>query len=297
MELHLDVQAMAKTAFASHELKREKGFTWRMQAPKTWAYGFRVTWARGAVIVTGDLGEIVYSGMTFLAVSPWDAALHLRQCHYDYLTSKTGTAKEYDREATVRELLARAEDERRWGSRTLWEAFCARYSDKYLSGYRELNPARANHWAIAAKALRNDLDLTAEQVYYLTHDGEQAAYSWPPKTRWTYEALMLWANAMAASEPAWHRAWRAWRDTVRWWKSFKTFPLRYRPQIIELTIHLNGARFWQVPEDGKPYRAAYAFKILGRDLSRFGFWRVGGSTMSADSMATYLERHVRPAHG
>lgn len=297
MELHLDIQAMAKTAFAGHELKREKGFTWRMQAPKTWNYGFRVTWTRGAVIVTGDLGEMVYRGMTFLWSSPWDAALHLRKCHYDYLTGKTGTSKEYDREATVRELLLRADDERRWGSRTLWEALCARYSDTYLAGYRDLNPNRVTDWSRAAKALRNDLDLSAEQVYRLTQDGEQAVNHWPPRTRWTYEALMLWANAMAATEPAWHRAWRAWRDTVRWWKSFKTSPVRYRPHLVELTISLNGARFWQVPADGEKYRSAYALKILGRDLSRFGLWRDGGSTMSADSMATYLERHLRPTHG
>jgi hypothetical protein len=289
MELHLDLKAMAATSFGAHQLKREKGFTWRMQDPRTWNYGFRVTWARGAVIVTGDLGEIVYSGMTFLWVSPWDAARHLRRCDYDYLTGKTGTQKEYDRVATVRELLLRADDERRWGSRTLWKALCERYSDTYLSGYRELNSNRVTDWSRAAKALRNDLDLTAEQVYHLTHDGEQAAYSWPSKTRWTYEALMLWANAMAASEPAWHRIWRAWRDTIRWWKSFKTSPVRYRPQLVELTINLNGSRFWQDLRDGARYRSAHPFKLFGRDLSAIGLWREGGSTMSADHMAPYLK--------
>lgn len=272
-EQHKDVAAMAVKAFEKHVLTRERGFTWRMGVPRSSFYAFRVTWAHGALIITGDLGEIVYTGPRDFWHGPWDAARFVLRADYDYLTGKSNASTEFDQGATVLALLRAADyEQREAGTKALWREICGRYGG--------LDHNLATDQMRAAKWLREDCSLTAEQAYNLAGDFEMPRYSWPARTRWQYEALQLWAAAMVPAEPLSSRLARQRRRFRNWRADFKRAPILHRPEIFTGPPGYGALKFWRLDPRGS-YRLLMPFRLFGQDLSRFGLWRDQGSSTPA----------------
>jgi hypothetical protein len=292
---HLDIQKMAVSAFAEHQLTRERGFTWCMKKPRGWNYGFRITWAPGAIIVTGDLGELVFRGLTTLWDGPWDAARFLVDCDYDYLMGKTNAVRAFDRDETVKLLISNAEESRRHGGQG-WSQICKYYSETWACRHT-LDPQKVTDHMRAAKALREDTDLDAGRVWQLDGDGDSCVYSYEPGTRWRYEALMLWAKAVIPSEPLSSKLARALRKFRQFRRDLKHYPILYRPERWTTGSTFNGCRYWTVKQGqhGPYYSGLRPFKILGSDLSRFGLWRSAGSGWSNND-DRYTFRRVEDRH-
>lgn len=274
MNRHSDIQKIAARNFAEHRLTKGPGYSWRMGKPNTGAYSFRVTWAPGALTVTGDIGQAVYEVWPSFGTL-WGAIDLVSQAGFDYLCSKSGAREEFDRDATVEHLLQSAYSELRYGSGPdLFKQICDEYGG---------DPDDAWGRKEAARAFRDDQDLTAERVYNITCDGEAPSYSYPASARWAYEALKLWAATMKAQEPAWHRACRrAQRELQalrREWRAQKHF----LPDLYETPNTSHGGKFWVRRtriEDGaeRAWMAAVVpVRVFGVDLSPIGLWRDQGS--------------------
>ena len=264
MDLHLDIKKMAAHAFAKHLLTRERGYCWRMGQPGRSAYSFRITWAPGAIIVTGDLGELVFQGLTTLWDGPWDAARFLVDCDYDYLMGKTAAKQVFDRDETVKLLISSAEENLKYGSPERWERICKRYSETYAVDYRTLDGRKVTDHMRAAKAMREDVGLDAGDVWRFDGDGDSCVYSYDPGTRWRYEALMLWARAVIPSEPLTSKLARERRRFRDFRRSFKHQPIIYRPELWTTGGVFNGHRFWTAHESdqGRTFRAIMPLSLI-----------------------------------
>lgn len=279
---HRQIQAMAAKELAGHIVRRDRGFTWLASSAKDAFHRFRVTWAPGAVVVTGQLGEIVYRGPNAFWEGPWDAARFIAKCNFDYLTGKSSTALVFDRDASVRGLIRNADDQLRYGDRELWEAICKRYSDTWASDYREFNPAKVTDQMRAAKLLREDGELSEGDIYRIAGTGEAVYYSYPPDARWQYEAVLLWAKAVAEAEPLHSKAARQRRKFRDWRRSLKSRPPLFRPERFTgpPASHYGGLLYWRRTPSGA-WRLLAPFRLLGGDLSGLGLWREQGSQMPA----------------
>ncbi len=274
MSSHPDIQKIAALSFADHRLTKGPGYSWRMGKPNTGAYSFRVTWAPGSLTVTGDIGSAVYEVWPSFG-TPWSAIDLVSQASFDYLCGKSGVREEFDRDSTVEHLLQSAYSELRYGSRPdLFKQICDEYGG---------DPDDARDRKEAARAFRDDLNLTAERVYNITCDSEAPSYSYPASARWAYEALKLWAATMRAQEPLWHQACRrarreygALRRELRAQKSFL-------PDLYVTPDTSSGGKFWvrRTRVEGGQERAWMAavvpMRIFGLDLSPIGLWRDQGS--------------------
>lgn len=318
MNSHKHAATLARKAFAQHRLRRGPGFNWLMARPGTGAYSFRVTWSPGILVVSGDIGDATYR-IWPAAATLWGAIELVHTAGYDYLTGKSTAQTEFDRDATVRSLLRRADEAQRHGDFEPWEQIVEHFHP--YAGFRhtnehgrremqwEVNPRSGSVQMFAAAELRH-CDITAEQVYHLTGDGEAPRYSYPVETRWTYEALQLWAAAMLAAEPRWHRAWRAAKRLRRRIASYRTNPVVWRPQLLwhdpaGRCRHFNDrphvyARVRRRRYDGKPFvwhAEVKPWVLFGRDLSRWGFYRCTGSGGGPASDFVPCPPDVRPVPG
>lgn len=280
MDRHLDIKAMAAKAFAEHQITRCSGATWRVGKPGTGIYAFWVTWAPGAIIVTGDLGDMVYRGPSDLWIGPWDSARFLAGCDYDYLTGKSSTAMVYDREATIVWLLQLADEHQKSGDLSIWKRICKAHG-------HDLNPARVTDQMKAAARFREEgVPQESDAVDY-TGDWESPCYSYPPKTRWIYEGLMLWAKWAVANEPAGSRLARKVRRLRRWWRDLKRYPPRYQPALWIDTTRTWAKDYWRRTEAGG-FALLTPFRLMGVDLSRFGLWRDQGSHTPAHAADRFV---------
>lgn len=269
MDRHLDIKAMAAKAFADHQITRCSGTTWRVGKPNTGRYAFWVTWAPGAIIVTGDLGDMVYRGPNALWIGPWDAARFIAGCDYDYLTGKSSTEQVYDRDATIVSLLQQADERQKYGDLSIWTRICKAH------GY-DLNPASVTDQMKAAARFREEGVPSAYDACDYTGDFEGACYSYPPKTRWIYEGLMLWAAWAVRHEPALSRLARQRRRLRDWWRGLKRRPPIYRPTLWIDTSRTWSRDYWRRDQGGS-FAMLTPFRLFGLDLSRFGLWRDQGS--------------------
>lgn len=279
-DLHLDIKAMAATAFADHEITRCSGTTWRVGKPRTGIYAFWVTWAPGAIIVTGDLGVMVYRGPSDLWVSPWVAARFLAGCHYDYLTGKSSTKQVYDRAATIVSILRQADERQKYGDLFLWERICKRHGG-------QLNPARVTDQMKAAAVFREEGARDASEAVDETEDFEAPCYSWPSETRWIYEGLMLWAAWAVEHEPLTSRIGRRRRALRDWWRGLKRRPPIYKPQLWIDTQRTWSKDVWRRTAAGG-FALLMPFRLFGADLTRLGFWRDQGSHTPAHAASRFV---------
>lgn len=272
------IEKMAAQTFADHRMRREPSHSWRLGAPGIGLESFRVTWAPGIVVVSGDIGDITYRLWPAFGTL-WDAIEMIHKAGYDYLTGKSPLKQEFDRAATMDRLVEIANEAVRFRDKwSIWEAI-VEASDVPGSYLDETVRTEA------VVALTDSLD--EHQVYEICGDHEQIQLAYDQRTRWCYEAVQLWAGKMLAAEPAWHRLWRRarkdfgglkrqWRDRV------------YRPKVITLAKPHNGITTWtrRQGKHGLYYAGISPFAIGRLDLSCIGLWRTNGnSTPSGGSLA------------
>lgn len=275
MSGHSDMLPMIREAFADHRIKKGPGLSWRMAKPGTGTYAFRVTWAPGMLAVSGDLGEITYTVYpTFGGL--WEAIEMVNGADWDYLTGKSNKKLEYDRDATVRDILRHADERMAAGDLSYWEKIV---SEWHPESYSEPDPRDVTVQMEAAKGLRDSCDLTAEVVYHAFDDSELICYSYHRQTRWQYEAVRLWAAEMLRREPRWHRLWRRYTRARSALRRDLRSGLIYRPTLYERR-HSYPGQMWVRHrwENGKEsFRDVHRFRPFGFDLSRLGLWAFSGS--------------------
>lgn len=190
MSDHDNIATIAAKCFDEHVMEDAPARSWRVRKPGTGCYAFRITWTPGSIAVSGDIGRAVYE--LWPSFDTVEGAVKLiNQAGFHYLTSKAGFKDEFDRDETVQSLLESAYRDLRSGYRQhLFALLCDEYG-----GDVENRVDRKE----AAKAFRDDPDLTAERVYNITGDFEAPSYSPPSEARWTYEAVKLWVAKMQAA--------------------------------------------------------------------------------------------------
>lgn len=188
-----DIRRIAALSFANHAIAEAPARSWRLGKPGTSAYAFRVTWAPGMVALSGDVGTVVYE--IWPAFNTLEGAIDLvAQADFSYLASKSGVDKEFDREATVADLIRYAYDGKRQGCR---ERLFAQLCDEYGG-----DPDNVVDRKEAVRAFRDDDSLSAERIYGITGDAEDLRYSLPSGARWAFEAVKFWAETMRSPTPS-----------------------------------------------------------------------------------------------
>lgn len=274
---------MVRKAFADHRMRKGPGLSWRLAKPGTGNYSFRITWVPGRIILTGDVGDEIYTG----GPGPlWESIEWVNGAGYDYLTGKATARQVYCHEATVEHVLQLADeyltehdDDRYW-----------RILHKEFDWRGTLCLPTARHRKVLAMRFREDDERTSDKIYRMFGDFELSCHEYEPRTRWHYEAVQLWARTMLAQESRWHYAWRQLVAAWKRLKEYRRYPVVFRPRLYVYARDgtLNGARHWLRHEyDFKGERRAcfksvHPWKLFGHDLSRMGFWRIGGSSWPDD---------------
>lgn len=227
---HADAMRVIGATFAGHALFAQPCQSWmvrRVLVPETGeplppapdhivtssAYHFVVTWLPGrALIVTGDIGETVYSGITHLA-SLDDTVRLVRDASMDYLTGKSTHKREFDREATARHIIERAYAEMR-GSfdpnslKVREDRLMCRIVDWYEGSIHgaPITEHDADQRKDACRSLVNSEGLDEVDFGVITEDWECISRSWPAAAHWHYEALRTWADLMTRQKVQAHIA-------------------------------------------------------------------------------------------
>lgn len=267
--------------FGQHVIARETGWTWRCAKPGSSFYAYRITWCPYNLTVTGDIGEIVISHYSF--IDPWAAAAWINGAGWSYFMEKSNCGKEYDGEATAKSIVEdayrRLRDFR--DDVSLFECIVDEFGSY---GDDANNPEDRKN---ACRAMLAD-GISAERAYDLTSDFEVCVMAYPEKHRIKYDALKLWAQWMWDNEPAWHKAVRAKRRVEAAWRDLKRYPPVFDPILYAAfrngqVYAFNGATVWRWRKGGNGerfYEGMAPFKIAGKSLTRFGVWRVQGSSWS-----------------
>lgn len=185
-----NIALIAAQSFADHIMTDEPSRSWRLGKQGTGYHAFRVTWSPGVLTISGDIGSAVYEVWPGLNTVTGSVEF-VSRANFDYLSEKGSIKKEFDREATAEHILETAyEYLRTWKDARYIKQVCDEYGG---------DPADAFDRKEAARALRDDPDLTADRAYDITNDAEVPVYAYPAAARWAFEALKLWAAKMQAA--------------------------------------------------------------------------------------------------
>lgn len=204
---HADAMRVIGHTFTAHEAADFPCQSWMVRRAATddhvssSAYHFVVTWLPGrALIITGDIGETVYTGISYF--HSLDETLRLvRESSFDYLSGKSTHQKQFDRKRTAELIVELAYAEMRPfdpnaddGRRTTLMARIVDWHDGNLHGTME-HPSAADRKA-ACRALIDDDTVSAEDLVDIGNDWEICRNSYPPAAHWHYEALRTWAKLL-----------------------------------------------------------------------------------------------------
>lgn len=208
---HADAMRVIGATFAGHALFDQPCQSWmvrRVMVPETGeplppastdiitssAYHCVVTWLPGrALIVTGDIGEAVYSGITHLA-SLEETVRLVREADMDYLSRKSTHKREFDAAETAREVVSHAYRVARTYRDFDWFKPIIEWADKPLCDLNDPELCHEDRKAACRELLEADLD---EATFFAEFEDVEFAMSWPPAAHWHYEALRTWADLMA----------------------------------------------------------------------------------------------------
>ncbi len=208
---HADAMRVIGATFAGHALFDQPCQSWmvrRVMVPETGeplpparadiisssAYHFVVTWLPGrALIVTGDIGSTVYSGITHLASLDETVRL-VREADMDYLSRKSTHRKEYDPAETARAIVAHAYRVARAYRDFDWFKPIIDWADLPLDTSSDPELVAANRKDACRELLGSELD---ESTLYAEFEEAEILTSWPHAAHWHYEALRTWADLMA----------------------------------------------------------------------------------------------------
>lgn len=285
---------MTDSHFANHVMRREAGCTWRCARPGTFTYGFRVTWAPGALMISGDIGDLIVRHYSFS--DPWAAAAWVNGAEWDYFMEKAAAEKEYERDETAEFIVERAYQQMRDGWRgglDMMERIVDRFGLTFAIG--DHNTVAGRKYA-CREMLASGVD---EHVAYdITDDPESLICRYPHRYRVMYEAARWWAAAMWESEPIWHMALRLGRRARAEWRDLRRWPILFAPVRYARfdsrgrPISFNGATYWRWLRNGqhRRYEGLRPLVVLGHDMTRFGLWRVQGSSWPDTAIADHFGR-------
>lgn len=274
--------------FENHAMRRETGWTWICRKPGTGIYGFRITFAPGSLMISGDIGDLIVNHYSF--TDPWNAAAWVNGAEWDYFMGKAAAKKEYDRDETAQHIVSHAYEHLRMGDRhgmKLMERIVDHFGGS-LEGDHETPSGRKY-------ACREMLSCGVDQdeAYDITHDPEDLIYRYPAYHRICYDAAKWWAKRMWETEPAWHKVVRFGRRIRNEWRDLKRFPIIYGPIRYAMydkngrLVYFNGATYWQWvehPSGKRVYQALSPFRVMGLDMTGLGFWRLQGSSWPDDQL-------------
>lgn len=208
---HADAMRVIGATFAGHALFDQPCQSWmvrRVMVPETGeplppatadivgssAYHFVVTWLPGrALIVTGDIGEAVYCGITHLA-SLEETVRLVREADMDYLSRKSTHKREFDPSLTARDVIRHAYSvARRYKDFDCFQPIIE-WADLPLCGRNDPELCHEDRKAACRELLASELD---EATFYSDFVDVEVAMSWPPAAHWHYEALRTWADLMS----------------------------------------------------------------------------------------------------
>lgn len=288
------------------------GYSWRFQRPGSFNYYFRVTWAPGVLVVSGDIGELVLRHYSF--DDPWSAAAWINGAAFDYFMEKSTEKKEYAPETTASGIVEDAYRQLRDGleydcsTRTI-----PKIMDEIVERYGEWrdDPKNAEHRKYACREMllhAESREFEARDAYEMTGDAESICMDYADGFGHRYMACKKWGAWMWANEPAWHIVLRHWRRLKEIRKTYHSYPIIWDPvRYVEYrggkpSAH-NGHRFWRWQKhsgrDGDlyVYHALQPWLLFGRDMTRFGFWRDQGSRTSDHGGMDGWGKPLRPGDG
>lgn len=214
---HADAMRVIGATFAGHALFEQPSQSWmvrRVMVPETGealppattdvvtssAYHFVVTWLPGrALIITGDIGSTMYCGITHLS-SLDDTVRLVREADFDYLARKSTHKREYDADATCREIVEHAYSVARQYRDFDWFRPIIEWADLPIDTSTGAELVASNRKE-ACRALL-DAGLDEHTVYDEFTDVDirtpwDIRTSWPAAAHWHYEALRTWGGLMA----------------------------------------------------------------------------------------------------
>lgn len=215
---HADAMRVIGATFAAHEISAQPGQSWLVQRmspdghPRS-VYHFTVTWLLGrALIVTGDIGEAVYSGITHLASLDETVRL-VRESSMDYLTGKSTHKREFDRKATARHIVDLAYTEMRnsfdpESPKVREDRLMCRIVDWYEGNIHgaPITEHDADQRKDACRSLIDSEEMDESDFCDIIEDLECTYRSWPAAAHWHYEALRTWADLMTKQKVQAHIA-------------------------------------------------------------------------------------------
>lgn len=294
MQKYKNVKRMADEVFADHRMKKGPGLSWRLAKPGTGMYSFRVTWTPGAAVISGDIGDATYNVWPAFA-DLWDAVQLINGADFSYLAGKSTIPTEFDQEATVRNVLRCADDEMRFSDIgeecPIWKALFDWCDDPLLDNHRN-----GSQQMQVAKWFRESSDIGPETAYcHFALDRIDdwhcmLEYSYPARAMWCFEALKLWARTMEDKKPFWVELHRWWKYQKEVFKDYRLNPVVYRPQFFwhdpngcNRHFSMNDrphvyALIKRKRKDGSFYTfysSIKPWKLFGRDMSDFGFYKTG----------------------
>ncbi len=208
---HADAMRVIGATFAGHRIFLQESTSWMVRGTRDGrpasAYHFVVTWLpHRALIVTGDLGDAVYSGITHLSNID-DTVRLVREASFEYLSGKSTHKKEFDRKRTAQFIVEQAYARMRDTFDVTGESpRDTRVMDRIVS-WNDSSVARLTPTVHtpedrkdACRALIDDDDLAAEDLIEIAGDWEVCRHSWSATAHWHYEALRTWADLMARAK-------------------------------------------------------------------------------------------------
>ncbi len=194
---HAHAMRVIGHTFAGHQLREQPCQSWMVRHTSNdgtteSAYHFVVTWIPGrSLIVTGDLCEAVYTGVTHFAYL--DATVRLvREASFDYLSSKSTHRREFDCSETARAMVAHAYSVARRYRDFDWFKEIIAWADLPLTNSEAPETCAEDRMNACRELLGSEL---LEHDFYDFEDAEIHT-SWPAAAHWHYEALRTWANLM-----------------------------------------------------------------------------------------------------
>lgn len=275
---------MARQSYADATIEEVEPNTWRIKADRR--DGFRITFTPGVILVHGGYDPVVFRHYQ-ACPNLWEAVTWACRADFSYLMEKSNLSREFDRDKTVQNILYRADDEMKGTDKgddlSIWKGLVDHYEwygDNHRNGATQMK---------AAKALREDCELTPHKMGEMFSDIDEwysmIGESWPPKGRWAYEAVQIWAATMLHHEPCWHRLWRRFKRekaNIRW--RIKS-GLLWRPEIYvparnAQTYGYSGfaqAVRWKW-DDGESWRGVSPFRAFGISFERIGLFCLSGGS-------------------
>lgn len=206
---HADAMRVINATFAGHELSDQPCRSWMVRRPGESAYHFVVTWLPGrALIVSGDIGEATYCGITHLTSLDETVRL-IRESSFEYLSGKSTHRREFDARATAKHVIEMAYAEMRY---SLDLDSLKRREDRLMCSivdwhdgniHNQITEHDAEDRKAACQALLDGAangEVDQGLLIEIAGDWEIGCMSWPPAAHWHYEALRTWADLMARAK-------------------------------------------------------------------------------------------------